>query len=848
MGRCDDCHSYSSATLFCAQADSKRMLKDMALALQQNPTQACVVWELAGCVSSAVGAEEYKLYLVNNRDLEQLEVYLGKDVRFSNDERKFQILGPNVSLAQFVAQTKKPLRFSRGDPDPRFRNWLLLKPVMKLDGTVVAVMELCKQEGATPFHEEDQDIASSYLDWGGIALQYTHLYLSINNQRCLKDFLLTIVNDESRDICVSPQQFKQWFPKRHSTFGISQLTKRCDLVSIFQNILSMDALVIKVMKFAQRLVDADRASLFLVDSKNKQLYARIWDVGVHNSDDSTDMDEKFNIDANVSTLKEIRFPLGSGIAGQVAVTGKVVNITDAYCDPRFNRNIDQLTGYQTKSILCMPILIRDEIIGVVQMVNKHSGKFTKEDEEAFEMFAVYCGLALHHSQLYDKIANSEQKYRVALDILSYHNTCTEDEVEQFSKQEKPNIMPGIDEYYFDVFALDDFEKARHAIYMFKDLFGEIKFNKNSLVRFTLTVKKNYRRIPYHNWTHGFSVANSVFCIIKHSPNLFTTNEALAMYVGSLCHDLDHRGKNNKFMLETESPLAAIYSTSIMEHHHFNQTVTILQQKGHNIFSKLTSSEYKQVLDNIKHCILATDLAMFFLNKTTLNELVTEDQFSWSNHEHRLLLKALTMTGSDLSASAKPWDLQMKTVRVIFEEFYEQGDAERDSGRIPNSMMDRRQPDQQAASQVGFLTGICVPCYNLLYRLIPTTKPLLDQCEANLKRWIEINEEVMKSKEEQLRQDKEQSLQREEEDIVSESSSGGGENNESKEYSTAKTKVSGCREEKINQKDIDKETRKDNITNPTNTSGEISAGGGDEIEDKSSQNEHNCEHSSLTKNC
>nr|CAD7267324.1 unnamed protein product [Timema shepardi] len=167
------------------------------------------------------------------------------------------------------------------------------------------------------------------------------------------------------------------------------------------------------------------------------------------------------------------------------------------------------------------------------------------------------------------------------------------------------------------------------------------------------------------------------------------------------------------------------------------------------------------------------------------------------------------------------------------------------------MMDRRQPDQQAASQVGFLTGICVPCYSLLYRLIPTTKPLLDQCEANLKRWIEINEEVVKSKEEQFRQDKEQSLRSEEEDIASESSGGGGENNDSKEYSTAKTKVSGSREEKINQKDIDKATRKDNITSPTNTSGEISAGGGDELEDnsdKSSQNKHNHEHSSLTKNC
>lgn len=60
-------------------------------------------------------------------------------------------------------------------------------------------------------------------------------------------------------------------------------------------------------------------------------------------------------------------------------------------------------------------------------------------------------------------------------------------------------------------------------------------------------------------------------------DISTIFQSLALFIGALCHDLDHRGKNNKFMLDSESPLATIYSTSTMEHHHFNQTVTILQQ-------------------------------------------------------------------------------------------------------------------------------------------------------------------------------------------------------------------------------------------------------------------------------
>lgn len=100
-------------------------------------------------------------------------------------------------------------------------------------------------------------------------------------------------------------------------------------------------LIIKIINFAQRLVDADRASLFLVDAKNKELYATIFDVGIENKDKSNDT-ETDNV--KINTTKEIRFPLGTGIAGQVAMTGEILNIADAYSDPRFNRSVDQITG------------------------------------------------------------------------------------------------------------------------------------------------------------------------------------------------------------------------------------------------------------------------------------------------------------------------------------------------------------------------------------------------------------------------------------------------------------------------------------------------------------------------
>lgn len=135
--------------------------------------------------------------------------------------------------------------------------------------------------------------------------------------------------------------------------------------------------------------------------------------------------------------------------------------------------------------------------------------------------------------------------------------------------------------------------------------------------------------------------------------------------------------------------------------------------------------------------------MFFPNKSKLSSLIEEEKFSWSIIEHRMLIQAIAMTASDLSAAAKPWEIQEKTVKVIFEEFYQQGDAEREAGRAPIEMMDRYKPHQQAASQVGFLTGICQPCYTLLYRLIPETKPLSDMLQENLRKWREIADTVSK---------------------------------------------------------------------------------------------------------
>uniref|UniRef100_A0A183BM06 Phosphodiesterase n=1 Tax=Globodera pallida TaxID=36090 RepID=A0A183BM06_GLOPA len=602
-------------------------------------------------------------------------------------------------------------------------------------------------------NDRDSQFIQVLCTWGGVAIQFARVIpssLTTALSSSVQQPINKKVHQPTPMISPSPEDMEYVHRQRKLNSFLLDVVK-----SIFQDIITMDTVIMKVMNFAQKLVDADRASLFLVDNKSQEIYARIFDISQPELDDQSQYNGELSppfVDPNVQQnlqdgRKEIRFPLGKGIAGHVALTGESLSIQNAYEDERFNREIDSMTGYHTQSILCMPIFIRGSVIGVVQMVNKRSGgAFNQIDEEAFETFAIYCGLALHHAKLYEKIKRSEQKYRVALEVLAYHSVCNRDELNKLKKVKLREKIPELDLFEFNGNRLSELEKPLYAVYMFKTLFdGVISYDSDDLIRFVLTVRKNYRKVPYHNWTHGWTVAHAMFVFLR-ATNIFQPLEAVALYMASISHDLDHRGKNNAYMKTMSTPLASIYSTSVMEHHHFNQTVTILQQDGHNVLKSLNSSDYKKALSTIRHCILATDLALFFPNKGHLSAIIKEGIFSWEEDKHRTLVQAILMTACDLIATAKPWQVQTETVKVIFEEFYEQGDAERLNGREPIPMMDRTRAHELPQMQVGFMRGICIPCYEVLADVIPEAEKLRERSKYNASKWEEMAEEQKRIRE------------------------------------------------------------------------------------------------------
>jgi cAMP and cAMP-inhibited cGMP 3',5'-cyclic phosphodiesterase 10 len=103
--------------------------------------------------------------------------------------------------------------------------------------------------------------------------------------------------------------------------------------------------------------------------------------------------------------------MDKGIAGHVATTGTAMNIPDAYENTLFNQAIDKKTGYRTRAILCMPIKSNDQVIGVIQLINKVDGSnvFSPDDEDIMMIFLAIAGPILAVSNLYSQIQGKGDK-------------------------------------------------------------------------------------------------------------------------------------------------------------------------------------------------------------------------------------------------------------------------------------------------------------------------------------------------------------------------------------------------------------------------------------------------------
>ncbi|OUC49818.1 3'5'-cyclic nucleotide phosphodiesterase [Trichinella nativa] len=264
-----------------------------------------------------------------------------------------------------------------------------------------------------------------------------------------------------------------------------------------------------------------------------------------------------------------------------------------------------------------------------------------------------------------------------------------------------------------------YHTQKACLAMFYDLGYAHKFRikRRKLSRFLLLVEKGYRDVPYHNWYHAFTVTHFCYLMLKTIPELrqhLSDVRCMCLLVACLCHDIDHRGTTNSFQVQSKTALAQLYSSegSVLECHHFAQTMCILNIEECNIFAELPASLYQTILDNIRDIILATDLAQHLRIRPEFIEMV-ESGLQRGNPRHVYILLSVLMTACDLSDQMKPWKTSKNVAAKVYKEFFSQGDLEKAMGNRPVEMMDRDRADVLKL-QIDFLDGIALPLYKYVH--------------------------------------------------------------------------------------------------------------------------------------
>ncbi|XP_048116944.1 dual 3',5'-cyclic-AMP and -GMP phosphodiesterase 11A [Alosa alosa] len=674
----------------------------------------CIMVDADRCSLFLVEGPTHKRTLVSKF----FDVHSGTTVRPSSstlDSNELQVPW-GKGIIGYVAEHGETVNIPNAYEDHRFSDEIdkltgyktqsiLCVAICNSDGEVIGVVQaINKNPTGTHFTEDDEKVLQMYLPFCGISISNAKLFSESRKEYERSRALLEVVND------------------------------------LFEEQTDLEKIVRKIMQRALTLLQCERCSVLLLEDIQSPVvkFSQTFEL----------MSPLCNKDQDISLekLSCSDWLINNNIAELVASTGLPVNISDVCHDPRFDAEADHVSGFHIRSVLCVPIWNRThQIIGVAQILNRLDRKtFNDADQRLFEAFVIFCGLGINNTMMYNQVKKTWAKQSVALDMLSYHATCSKVEVDRLKAAKIPLTGElGIDQFHFNDFSLDSDAMATASLRMFLELgvVQKFKIDYEVLCRWLLTVRKNYRTVAYHNWRHAFNVSQCMFVIITTAGfrEVLSDSEILALMVGCLCHDLDHRGTNNAFQAKTGSALALLYGTSAtLEHHHFNHAVMILQSQGHNIFASLTSKEYSNMMQLLKQAILSTDLTLYFQRRTEFFESVLSGQFSLTNEDQREVLRSMLMTACDLGAVTRPWEISKQVAELVTSEFFEQGDRERSELKLtPSAIFDRNRKDELPALQLEWIDGICKPLYETLLKLNARLQPMVDGIDANRKRWEEL---------------------------------------------------------------------------------------------------------------
>ena len=284
----------------------------------------------------------------------------------------------------------------------------------------------------------------------------------------------------------------------------------------------------------------------------------------------------------------------------------------------------------------------------------------------------------------------------------------------------------------------------YKIFVHWGLFFYLGFDIQTFLRYTSFIGEGYKNNPYHNVLHAADVLQAAHILLLSS-NLRSLCEMGPLHVASLLlaaivHDYKHPGLTNSFLFMTGDKLAVRYNDcSILENYHVAKSFEIAQKDTLNIFKNTSKEEYRTIRKLMISAVLDTDMSKHLKHigevqtkLSKINQLSGEKEFAIGTLLHL----------ADLSNPCRKQTLTEAWALKICEEFFLQGDKERELGIDISPLCDRTTLNI-AKSQVGFISGVIYPYVSPICREIEGLGFLLQNLHTNQDYWAERIEEFQR---------------------------------------------------------------------------------------------------------
>lgn len=298
-----------------------------------------------------------------------------------------------------------------------------------------------------------------------------------------------------------------------------------------------------------------------------------------------------------------------------------------------------------------------------------------------------------------------------------------------------NSLLKVDKLSFNIFELQEIshhnELSLLCPYLLNsyDLFSIEQIDRSKFDSFIKQIQAGYNsEIPYHNSTHAADVLQAVHYFIKTCKcrefiNLTSSDIAISL-ISAAIHDFQHQGFNNSFLINSSDYLAVLYNDrSVLENHHVASSFKLLEESGNNFFAGMQRETVRDYRNRMIEMVLATDFSKHFkeLGKFKLVFGKNADNASSKGTLMKMLIHA-----ADISNSMRTWKVYHKWAHKVLDEFFMQGDKERDMGLKISPLCDRHTVSF-SKSQIGFIDLFIDPIVKTLKELMPR----FEKCEKNV---------------------------------------------------------------------------------------------------------------------